>query len=425
MRKAIFHLIRLVLLALITLPVCAIVAQELEGDGRLAIPALLPPLLISFLVARLPGRVRLFSRKFLLRFCIYIFATATVAGCFAFLSGFPLYKRIYFAAITAVLTPVFERLAADESADAWDIRVLLVGGFIYLVSGIIAGFLGAPELRGLLISGCVGFLCFCAFFLNSASIRTGYSAQRSVKPSAALVRANVIGTLFIIALTAFIACFDRIRTGAERLFYAAMQGIWRFLSWLFSLGSSTELATETPSGESGYMDFGEAGETSKIAEILQYIFIALAALVAFYLLLRLIRILFKKAVRALRAFFQMLKRYAHTIGDSYQDERVSLIDENALKRAASNVKKRVVRIVRRERYDRLEARARVRYIVRAMYRKTKSRDLSSKTLREAIPSLPHGSAAPKDIIRLYESVRYAEQEPEWDEVERLKREVKV
>ena len=88
------------------------------------------------------------------------------------------------------------------------------------------------------------------------------------------------------------------------------------------------------------------------------------------------------------------------------------------------LKKRLEKLTRREKkWTEMDAREKVRYVVRRMYKRAGD-GLSNLTIREAASQLPRGSASEEEVASLYEQARYAETAPTQEQAERLRRDVK-
>ena len=92
-----------------------------------------------------------------------------------------------------------------------------------------------------------------------------------------------------------------------------------------------------------------------------------------------------------------------------------------------DLRKRIRRLTAREKkWEQMDARERVRFIVRSLYRKTPdSGSLSALTIHEAMKTVSTGEAKPEELAGLYDTARYSQREPDSEMVERIRKEAKV
>ncbi len=116
------------------------------------------------------------------------------------------------------------------------------------------------------------------------------------------------------------------------------------------------------------------------------------------------------------------------MSEDYRDEQESLLDWGEARREMSEgFRKRLARLTRREKkWEQMDERERVRFVVRSMYRRTPEREsLRCMTIHEAATHLRTGQADPAEVAELYDQARYGGNVPDMARVERLKKEAKV
>ena len=172
---------------------------------------------------------------------------------------------------------------------------------------------------------------------------------------------------------------------------------------------------------SGLMEGGETGAFWKYTEkfLIALAFI-LAAAALVWLGVRVYRLIRKGVLRLL----EKLRGVTKNLGEDYVDEQESLDWGEMSRGVKDELKKRLERLTRREKkWTEMDAREKVRYVVRRMYKRAGG-GLSSLTIREAASQLPRGSASEEEVASLYEQARYAETAPTQEQAERLRRDVK-
>lgn len=175
----------------------------------------------------------------------------------------------------------------------------------------------------------------------------------------------------------------------------------------------------------GLLPVGDA-EPAAIWVALEKVFYVVAiALVA----AALVFVLFKayKGLRKLiRKIAAAIQKYSQAMGEDYVDEQETLLDWDDVRReVGESLRARWKKWFEREkRYEQLDARERVRYIVREMYRRDKGNH-TAETFREAAQSLDFRAANVEAACELYERTRYSDKPVRLEEPDSLKKAVKL
>lgn len=432
MHKTLVIIHRLAVCALALAGLVLMSGELLMGDWRPMGLWALCASLMALITAHIPGRRKARTRTIPMRLLVALPLAALLIAAFFAAPWLPAemgaLPRAACGLLMAALfllqvrecsaqSPIFERTVG-----------LCVGAGLYLAAGIAVWSMEWWGMNAALYGCAAAFLAFGAFSLNTGSLDAGYAAHHARKPAAGVLRANRLLLALLLIAIAFVSLFDRIRAWTHSAVLAVVRGAARFVLWFFSL-----LAPETVSGggggaETGLFPMEEAGEPSIFWQILYYALLAVALAVAAFLLYQAAR----KIIRGLKALIRRLAEYFHrfaeTIGEEYTDERTSLFDTGELRRSmGDSVKKTIRRLSRREkRWERMDAREKVRHIVRLLYRKTgDSYDkLRPLTVREAAGQLDIGAADRDALADLYDLARYSEEPVTESEAEALKKAVK-
>ena len=180
----------------------------------------------------------------------------------------------------------------------------------------------------------------------------------------------------------------------------------------------------------GQMDMSEfgAGETGAFWAATEKIIMWVGAIAFAVLMVFCLRKVVKELAGLIRRMMANLKKFSDAVSEEYQDEQESLFDwDETRKEMGESFRKRLERLTRREKkWDQMDVRERVRFIVRTLYRKTpNSAGLRSLTVHEALGSIRTGQARPDELAQVYDTARYGQTEPDAQVVERLRKEAKV
>ncbi len=442
-----------------------VLAHILLGDcciGMIVLAALLPiSFLLSFIPGKLGGGVREEvivrssrgsdpdpdkglrnealplpeKRSFPLRaFCCLIACIGVAAGMYMLpleaVQSAIVVKRVFMSLVMAVMLPLALRVVVLQEEDT----ASMVGGVAaYAVSGFIAHFFIAEsaDLQQWMTYFAIGFLLFCAFGMNDNSMSRGAAVKEGVRPPAFMRRRNrmMIGVMVVIG--GIVLYFDKLRDWAV---FAARKVMWvigAVIAWIFNLGAPTsgvESSTLSGGGGGNMADMFGAGEASQVwifLEKIMFVIVGAAIAVVIWLFGRRI---WRIAYDLTRRLIARLKRLTAAVSEDYQDEQESLFDwGETTKELGEGVRERLSRLLKREkRYEQLDVRERMRYIVRTLYRRSEHpQGLKSLTVHEAMRVIKTGEAQPQELAQLYDQARYAQQEMDRETVDRLRKEAKV
>jgi len=146
--------------------------------------------------------------------------------------------------------------------------------------------------------------------------------------------------------------------------------------------------------------------------------------VVFWLLVQ----IYKLIANLVRKLVARLRKFTENVGEEYRDEQESLFDWGETKKElGEGLRKRLERLTKREKkWEQMDAREKVRFIVRSLYRKTPDNgNLRSLTVHEALKNVRTGQAVPQELASLYDTARYSQHEPDMEITERIRKEAKV
>ena len=338
------------------------------------------------------------------------------------LAGAGLVMRVLQGLLSAILIPFALMLVLDEQNR---VSTTCATGFaIYLAASVYLAFEKNPALTRAMYALGLAFLTVAALFLNEQALTNGAASRRSGRPSARLLRRNRVILLCFAALGAVILYFDRIRQAASTAAKAALAWLWEAFAWLTNLFLGGESGGSGGGGGGDLSGLMEGGETGAFWKYTEKFLIALAFILAaaalVWLGVRVYRLIRKGVLRLL----EKLRGVTRSLGEDYVDEQESLDWGEMSRGVKDELKKRLERLTRREKkWTEMDAREKVRYVVRRMYKRAGG-GLSSLTIREAASQLPRGSASEEEVASLYEQARYAETAPTQEQAERLRRDVK-
>lgn len=368
--------------------------------------------------ALLPGRLRMRGRAIPLRLMAVLAASALFVALFSFTdwpyaaaSAVPgAAARIGCGLMIAALFVLTVRECCAEQPVFGRVFGLCVGVGLYLAAGIAIWTLDLAVLNGVLFGYAAAYLALCALLLNAESLNTGYAAFRAFRPAASVVRGNRRLLALALAVVGFVAMFDRIREWAGGATLVALRAIARLLGWLATLlphGDGGDMA----GGGAGQFPAGEAGEPSVVWQVLYYALLGMALVALAFLGLRAARALLRGLKALIGRLIERYRRFARVIGEGYIDERTRLFDRGELRRLMEESVKNAVRRItwREKRWEQMDAKEKVRFIVRSLYRKAgDAQRLRPMTIREAARHLDTHDADPEALAELYDRARYGE-----------------
>ena len=335
--------------------------------------------------------------------------------------------RILLALLVAVMLPLSLRVVALDGGDTVSV---LAGVIMYAVAGVIGyGMKDETFNRMIMIFG-MAFLLTTALGLNNQSMANGATVRAGVKPPASMRRRNRVMLLVMAFIGAIILYLDQIRMAA----IALTKWVGRMLKKIYDLLFYFFPDSQTGSGGgggNGELDMLQGlgpGLTSSFWKILEKFAVVLAVLV----ILAIIVFVVKKIIQVIRKIYRYiaayLKKFTSAVSEEYHDEQESLFDwGETRKELGEGLRKRLEKFARREKkWDQMDVRERVRYIVRSLYRKAPAGSgLRSMTVHEAMNIVRTGQAQPQEVAALYDQARYSQHEPSMEQAERLRKEAKV
>jgi len=372
-------------------------------------------------------------RSFPLRVMACIVLTLAAFAAVFFLPVEPmrsaeLIPKLAVAATVALTLPI--ALAAMGGEEAVHANGIAVGLVSYAVSGLALYYIDQPQLNAVVLALGAVFLLITGLFLNDRSLDTG-SASRSSGPPAS-IRGRNRRILFVLALlVGVVALFDNIRMWARVAIGMVMRAIGAVLGWFADLFGAGLLETTVGPSAGGGPDPLEGlpppGDPALFWVIMEKIAYVVATILAIGLLILAVRKFYGKIRELIRRIVAFFRRFSRFIEADYLDERESLLDWSEAQRALNNsLRKRWARLTHREkRWEQMDVRERVRYLVRALYRKNPAAAVPSRTVHEAIRHVGLGAESAARLGAMYDVARYSEHFPDSDEVSAMKREVRL
>ncbi len=336
-------------------------------------------------------------------------------------------RRLLLAAVMAFMLPLALRTAALRLGGSGSV---LAGIVAYAAAGIAAYVEKDPVLdQRLMICGLL-FILITAFSVNNESMARSAAYREGVKPPASMRKRNRVLLSGIIVSGAVVLYFDKIREKTIDAVQWVMRMIFRFLAWLNGLIPRPEDSGGGGGMGGGQMDMSEfgAGETGAFWAATEKIIMWIGAIAFAVLMVFCLRKVGKELAGLIRRMMANLKKFSDAVSEEYQDEQESLFDwDETRKEMGETLKKRLERLLHREKkWDQMDVRERVRFIVRTLYRKTPNNaSLRSLTVHEALGSIRTGQARPDELAQVYDTARYGQTEPDAQVVERLRKEAKV
>ena len=334
--------------------------------------------------------------------------------------------RLVQGILTAALIPLALNLLIDEERLIPGAAVS--GMVLYLAAGIFLVFEKDEALNRVLCALALCFLAAAALAMNRLALVHGAANRKSGRPSRRIVARNRLLLLVLAAVGALILYFDRLRQLVGDLAGKAAIWIWKVMNWLTDLFMGGETGSGEPGGGgSGDMlsglPTGEAAPFWKAMEKVAMVIAGIGAVLIALWVLRKVGLLLYGLVKKL---LEKMRGIGENLSEEYKDEQEQLDWGDMTRSVRDDLVKRVRRLTQREKkWGQMDAREKVRYLVRTLYRRAGKENLSSLTIREAAPRLKLESAAPEEVSSLYEQARYGREAPDEQSAERLRREVRA
>lgn len=343
-------------------------------------------------------------------------------------AGLNFLNRCLMAFIMAVMLPLAVKVVAVNADHGGSVTA---GMILYVMAGIIAYFAKDAALESWLLICGVAFLALTAFAVNNTSMAKGASVREGVRPPAGMRRKNRVVLAVIAVIGCVIVYFDRIRqTVVDAVQWLGVK-LWAVIMFLANLFAGDEVQEAGGGGGGGDMDmtgmFGPA-ESSPFWKAMEKVAIVLTVIIGAVAVFFFLRMVWRQLLRLIRRLIDKIKKFTAAVGEEYQDEQESLFDWGETKKElGDSIKKRLDRLTRREKkWEQMDARERVRFVVRSLYRKSpESGNLRALTVHEALSRVKTGQAQPEELANAYDQARYGKDELDMQTAERLRKEAKV
>lgn len=321
-------------------------------------------------------------------------------------------------------------LRAQGAAVRYDSREMIAGAIIHVLPPVIIRLSDmAVNYTPMMICGAI-YLFMCPYIMNSMSVRDGMSLRgRGGKPIGRISNKNRIMVTGLMVIALLIACADKIQAAFQRAGEFVMYWIGQFIMWLSSLIQGSEEISGEGATESGDMAMGlEAGEPGWFAvlmeQIIKYVAIAALAAALCFALWKLGKLLKKLYVR----IAEWAKQFAQGVREDYVEEQEQLMDWGEVRgEVISSFKDALKKLAAREKkWADMDARERVRSVVKQLYRKRGMgiSGIECLSVREAMREMNIDDDTRAQLGKLYDEARYSSHEITETEVETARRMVR-
>ena len=302
--------------------------------------------------------------------CLLIVITIFVVPA-ELLGGVSLVQRLVLSLVMVAMLPLaLKMVALGEGGSA----CTYAGIILYVISGVVLFFAMDPVLNEWLAGFGLAFLIAAAFSSNNTSLRKGATVRSGVRPPASMRRMNRVLLLFTGIVGGLILYFDKIKTAVTTAGQYVVSLIWNLFVLITSFGGGDDqggesvIPTADISGGEGELP---NGDESLIALIFEKIAIGLVIIILLFLLYLALKKIIKGVVKIVRVLLAKFRKLGDAMSEEYQDEQESLFSwQETRDEMAANLRKRLNRLRSREKkWDEMDVRERVRYVVRALYRK--------------------------------------------------------
>ena len=304
-------------------------------------------------------------------------------------------------------------LRAQGAVVRYDSREMIAGAIIHVVPPVIIQ-LSTMEVNytPMMICGAI-YLFMCPYIMNSMSVRDGMSLRgRGGKPIGRISNKNRIMVTGLMVIALLIACADKIQKAFQRAGEFVMYWIGQFILWLSSLMQSSEEISGDGAGESSDMAMGlEAGEPGWFAELMEqvikYVAIAAIAVGLCFVLWKLGKLL-KKLYKRIA---EWAKQFAQGVREDYVEEQEQLMDWGEVRgEVISSFKDALKKLTTRDKkWADMDARERVRSVVKQLYRKrgVGITGIECLSVREAMQEMNIDDATRDKLGQVYDEARYS------------------
>ncbi len=309
---------------------------------------------------------------------------------------------------------------------------LLAGLIVYALAALIVsiapeGFLYADSKQIVTILT-VLFLAMIVLNSNKAAVQSSAGSTDDSAPPRQVVRANRVWAFGFLLIAFAAGSFDSIRSAMQKIWWALGDALRAVFAWLSGLFAQDTLPISEPqaparpafiqteaAAPSWWMQFFE-----KLFLIIAYIVVAAVVLFAIYKLWGKLKDLFVQIGRHILGF-------SDTIAADYQDEKQSLFSLNSTRQnLATKIYNRIKnQALREKKWDRMDAREKIRFIVRRQYKKSAPQipDLPVLTVQQASTRLDLDQEVAKALADAYDQARYSPTSPKHEDAESLRKDV--
>lgn len=305
---------------------------------------------------------------------------------------------------------------AQGAGQGYDPRLMIAGAIMHVVAPLVIRFSGVDMAQSALMWTGLSYFIMCPFAMNNASVREGMSLRgRGGRPIKRISRANrvMVGVMLAIALT--IANAGAIRDAAQRAGEFIMYWVGQLIMWIMNLFAGDESIGGGGGGAPGNMGLGgEATEPSWFAllmeQVMKYFVVVLLAAVAVFVLWKLIKLMRKLAAR----ISDWAKRFAQGVKEDYLEEREQLMDWGEVRGEMMDAVREALKrfTVREKKWSDMDARERVRYCVRQLYRRRGAGigGLECLSARQALGEMGLNEHDRQELGDIYDAARYSDHE---------------
>lgn len=305
---------------------------------------------------------------------------------------------------------------AQGAGQGYDPRLMIAGAIMHVVAPLVIRFSGVDMAQSALMWTGLSYFIMCPFAMNNASVREGMSLRgRGGRPIKRISRANrvMVGVMLAIALT--IANAGAIRDAAQRAGEFIMYWVGQLIMWIMNLFAGDESMGGGGGGAPGDMGLGgEATEPSWFAllmeQVMKYFVVVLLAAVAVFVLWKLIKLMRKLAAR----ISDWAKRFAQGVKEDYLEEREQLMDWGEVRGEMMDAVREALKrfTVREKKWSDMDARERVRYCMRQLYRRRGAGigGLECLSARQALGEMGLNEHDRQELGDIYDAARYSDHE---------------
>lgn len=305
---------------------------------------------------------------------------------------------------------------AQGAGQGYDPRLMIAGALMHVIAPLVIRFSGIDMAQSALMWTGLGYFIMCPFAMNNASVREGMSLRgRGGRPIQRISRANRVMVGVMLAIALIIANAGAIRDAAQRAGEFIMYWVGQLIMWIMNLFAGDETLGGGEGGAPSDMGLGvEATEPSWFAllmeQVMKYFVVVLLAAVAVFVLWKLAKLMRKLAAR----ISDWAKRFAQGVKEDYLEEREQLMDWGEVRGEMMDaVREALKRFTTREKkWSDMDARERVRYCVRQLYRRRGAGigGLECLSARQALGEMGLNEHDRQALGDIYDEARYSDHE---------------